>query len=298
MQQRLDKLPGPVKYVLNALVQGSIGNAGYAVLGVILFGFIALLVGFRHHITWILLILATLLLLIMAVGIFFLFRHIRQLDSDISAKDARIAELGAELSHAASTVKLDDNLLSLLSALVAAPPAECETTLKLLTGTLVRLLREVMGGIGRGTLLRREGDYLVPWIPHEMPEERLGATRFYVGNDHSRHAERGVAGIAYEARQLQTAHLRLENGVWVADHPSYISPSDPRLQPQYLSFVAIPLISPLEEGQDFDPVGVLCLDSADRTAFDAPETPDRLVVLVDRLLIAIAIHETLRRPDA
>jgi hypothetical protein len=36
MQQRLDKLPGPVKYVLNALVQNSIGNAGYAALVVVL----------------------------------------------------------------------------------------------------------------------------------------------------------------------------------------------------------------------------------------------------------------------
>ncbi|HEY8601384.1 MAG TPA: hypothetical protein VIL85_23355 [Thermomicrobiales bacterium] len=292
MQQKLRNAPGWVKYVLNAFIEGTLGNIGHGIFLAIVAAFIGLIVLLIRSAPWALLGIG----FFAAVSLIALMLYIvRRLDSDLTQRDTRLAEIEADRTHAVNTVKLDDHLFQLLSALVAASSDERDTTFKQIVVNLLQDITEVVEGVSRGALLKREDDYLIPWVPYEMPESRINGIRFYVGNDHSRYKERGVAGIAYETQLLQTVHISQEGNIWNGDHPAYTPPIDASRRPPYLSFVAIPLIGQLEEGQNAEPVGVLCLDSPTLTAFDAPETPQTLLVLGDRLLIAIVIHETLRQ---
>lgn len=165
MRQRLDRAPGWLRYLLNALVEGTIGNLGYA-LFLVAAAVIGLVLLLRNYVAWVFVVLE-------ALAIVALLLLIRSQDADLSRKEGRLAELEADLTHARNTVKLDDNLFPLISALVQAVPEERGTTLERLLIYLLQNLTEAVGSVSRGVLLRRIGDDLVPWVPYEMPQNRL-----------------------------------------------------------------------------------------------------------------------------
>jgi len=179
---------------------------------------------------------------------------------------------------------LDYTLLLLLSELDGRGKEQWEAELVNLLAKFLQDITDVLNDVRRATLLRVEGDFLIPWAHYKMPEASLQQMRFYIGNDHSRSGERGVAGAAFDSGAIEIVRLKQTGNEWVPNHKSYIFFEPPQHHPQYGSFAAIPLL-----GANNAKFGVLCLDSPDRSCFDAPELTDLLTSLSDRLVATILL---------
>ena len=98
---------------------------------------------------------------------------------------------------------------------------------------------------------------------------------------------RGVAAEAFVKREVIIAHVSINNGRIVCDEPSYI-PSRNSIAPFCGSLICIPIIS--EENNDRC-LGVLCFDSYDRAAFNAPIIRDILLLLARHAALVLSINE-------
>ena len=138
-----------------------------------------------------------------------------------------------------------------------------------------------------------EGQHLLPWIGHEMPEASLQRTRCYIGASLAPGQQRGVAGEAYMREAVQVAHLEQdpETGQWRCDHPQYINFDRPGRLPQYLACAVVPMIGN-DEGP---PLGVLCLDSTSRSTFDSADRHDVLWSLAERGADVLSLYRELER---
>jgi hypothetical protein len=190
---------------------------------------------------------------------------------------------------------LDDSLLRLLPSLVTAGRREVEMQ-RLLKEVLRDATRSFDGHVHRASILLPEagGEYLRIWAHHQMPDESLARTRFYIGEEKDR--IRGVAGEAFSDAQLHVAHFKEENPRWRCDLHSYIDFDKNRPYPPYRSFVAVPVIGviPGSPGQTSTGcLGVLCFDSDNSTIFDGADVQYVLQVLARRVASALLIYRQL-----
>jgi hypothetical protein len=192
------------------------------------------------------------------------------------------------LSTTARMLELDDSLMRAIPGLAQAADRD-QRLERLLTEYLRDCTKLFVPDVSRAWILQPEGDWLVPWVAYQVPNETLTRTRFYIGPpDPSR--ERGLAGEAFATKRLRVAHLTEKNGKWTADDGCYIVFDPDRPFPPYRSLVAIP-ISPAAPDQCY---GVLCLDSVNETIFDGGASQQVIVSLGTRLVAPIKLYRDLQ----
>lgn len=190
---------------------------------------------------------------------------------------------------------LDDSLLRLLPSLVASGKREVEMQ-RLLKELLRDATRPFDGHVHRASILLPEsgGEYLKIWAHHQVPDETLARTRFYIGGEGDR--IRGVAGETFLDAQLRVAHFAEEHPRWKCDLSCYMDFDKSRPFPPYRSFVAVPIIGviPSSPGQIItSTLGVLCFDSDNSTIFDSSAVHYVLRVLARRVAAVLLIYQHL-----
>ncbi len=208
---------------------------------------------------------------------------------------AAAERLKAALDNMQEILNLRASLLILLEQLAASEDRKRGMS-KLLGEYLLDAMRAVGSDVRRATILvpNQKGDYLVPWVNFAMPSTSLRKDRFYIGDRPDR--KRGVAGVVFRSRQLLVVHVDHDHGIPVADHSEYIDgKGGPNRAPlQYRSFAAVPL----ERSPEDACLGVLCLDSGDRAAFDQPIVQDMLLEIGALIGTALVVYDRLSQPEA
>ncbi len=111
-----------------------------------------------------------------------------------------------------------------------------------------------------------------------VDEESKGQTRFCI-DSRKDSSTRGLAGEVFLTRRIIVAHISDKKGVLRSDEASYI-PS-PHSKPSFCgSLIGVPVTTGEETG---DCLGVLCFDSYNSTAFDAPIVRDILMIVATRI---------------
>jgi hypothetical protein len=194
-------------------------------------------------------------------------------------------------------VALDDSLLRLLPRLVAAPDRSAAIA-KVLDELLQDLMEVFAHQRCRASILRVDGDYLVPWPLGSLPTASTDH-KFYIGRRNGRkwREQQGVAGYVYLERKHAVVHLSWQGDHWKADHNMYRTfSSATRHNSQYETFIAIPLEIELDLTGVPKCFGVLCLDSMAPNCFDNPEIQGELVPgLAKRIASVIAVYHLLER---
>lgn len=136
----------------------------------------------------------------------------------------------------------------------------------------------------RGSILipDEEGEFLKVVAQHEMSELSLKPNRFYIGD--KRRLPTGIAGQTYLDGIPRVVRFTHENGISKPDVQNlYISdPERPRVA--YNTLVCIPI----KEGNQ-DPIGVMCLDSQNREAFQSKVILDYLQTVGERMFIFLEL---------
>jgi hypothetical protein len=267
-------LTATVGFFVIAALNGIIGNSSY-------YAFVLWLGGIIKFISlpWII----TLVILLACFGFsFILWHHSR------SAVDT--------LNH---VLDLDDSLLRLLPSLIVTGYQEAEMQ-RLLKELLRDATRPFNGHVHRASILLPDSkkEYLKIWVHHQMSEESVSRTRFYIGQELDR--IRGVAGETFLDAQLRVAHMRQENLQWKCDLDNYMDFDKKRPYPAYRSFVAIPIIGVISGSLNQTSstcLGVACFDSDNLTIFDSQEIQYLLQVIGRRVASALLIYQQLQLMD-
>jgi hypothetical protein len=191
---------------------------------------------------------------------------------------------------AISLVKLDDSLLRLLSAFRQNPDKQAAT--RLLFQEFLEDTLELFKDGCRISILQPDSndpEFLTIWQSLRVPFETIQRTRFYIGSN-SADRRVGIAGLAFQQQKLMTVHLSWKKDRWIPDDSNYhifIQRNTKKGMP-YRSVVAVPIINNNDEQQC---LGVLCLDSTDEQAFDTKKVQDGLRAVADRVSAILLILE-------
>ena len=266
-------LSASIVFILLASVSGIIGNGMYAFV-LWLGGHLTSLVK-SGWLPWII----TLVILLACLSFAFLWWH--------HSRNA--------LDTLNGICDLDDSLLRLLPSLVVSGNQEVDMQ-RLLRELLRDATRAFAGHVHRASILLPDAgrEYLKIWAHHQMPDESVIRTRFYIGNEENR--IRGVAGETFLDTQPRVAHFTQENPRWKCDLNCYIDFDKNRPYPPYRSFVAIPIIGVIPGPSSIinaNCLGVLCFDSDNSKIFDSAEVQYLLQVFSRRIAAALLIYHQL-----
>ena len=179
--------------------------------------------------------------------------------------------------------ELDDILLLLLSKLDLNP--DPTKGLQLLVDEFLEETLYLFVDARRISVFHRDpsdANYLIIWRSQQVPTETVERTRFYIESPNL-NQKPGIAGTVFIEGILRVVHLSKNKQQWVADDPEYICVTKRKRQP-YESLVAVPII-----GNANEKLGVLCLDSNIKTAFDSEKIQELLRAVCRRLAAAILI---------
>ncbi|NTW99495.1 MAG: GAF domain-containing protein [Geobacteraceae bacterium] len=128
---------------------------------------------------------------------------------------------------------------------------------------------------------------MVPWVKCGIPKESLENKRFYIGDDATQILKpaRGVAGEVFKNPGVEITYVSKENGKVTTSNPAFIEFDKRRPHIPYEVFISVPILGPNRIC-----LGVLCLDSIDRKAFDAPDVQNVILSLGSRISAVILIY--------
>jgi KAP family P-loop domain len=193
-----------------------------------------------------------------------------------------------------SLVELDELLQRVLPSLLSTREEDREPLVRRLLVDLLRLAaRAFASDVHRAVILLPDAanEYLKIGASYQIPEVSRIRTKFYIGEDKSRIAARGVAGVAYLGQEMEIAHIGKEaDGVWHFDTPSYIQFDEQRHYPPYRSFVNVPIIEVSTDASVSKCNGVVCFDSFNPTTFDAPAAQELLIQISKRISSVLSIY--------
>ncbi len=205
------------------------------------------------------------------------------------------------LSATSSLTELDDSLLRLITNLLLNHKAKSQEELdkelrRILQELLKNAVRTVLGSSRNGRALILVPDlpppseeYLIIIASYRLSPMSVNRTKFYVGSDESKQAERGTAGMAYLNKKICIAHIVQNNGYHDCDNDDYINFDEARAKIPYQTFVNIPIIGLPITGQT-DILGILCLDSLVPNAFDSKRAKTMLETITRRVAAVLTIH--------
>jgi hypothetical protein len=178
----------------------------------------------------------------------------------------------SKLDTVSNVLRVTSTVLLSLDNLVLASDKRhaCEALVKALLVDCQRVLTDL---IFRGYVLRPEGEYLRTYVAHQMPIPDHYERQFYIGPD--RNHRRGVAGEAYVTRRLQLARMNIDTSRSdrpTFDHEQFVYLDDDNPIPHYRAILCIPIVARRDRC-----LGVLCLDSEQRDAFDDDDIKEFLV---------------------
>lgn len=139
-------------------------------------------------------------------------------------------------------------------------------------------------------------EYLTMWITHGMPPDTIARVKFYVGRDRSKESSQGVAGKVYLEKEHRVAHITKVKDVWHCDCPGFIRFTNSEHDPDYRSFVCMPIIGPTPDPNARNSItclGVVCFDSMHDRIFDNAHARYVLRVFARRIAFALSMSELL-----
>lgn len=197
-----------------------------------------------------------------------------------------LSEYAGQNSFLLDLYRIQSSLMLNLDGLLFADDyreAERRLIKELLRDTFQLLGNDVM----RGYVLMRSGNFLTTYVEESMPPAEGYERRFYVGD--RRDFAPSVAGTSYRRTSTEVVHVDFENGRYVHDHPDFQVLMAETRDPGYRSFICVPIMLRSE------PLGVLCIDSGSRQAFDVRFVQELVADLGFAIGVAHSVAEGLEQ---
>jgi transcriptional regulator with GAF, ATPase, and Fis domain len=119
----------------------------------------------------------------------------------------------------------------------------------------------------------KHNDYLISW--KSCYTESHAIHKFYIGNISKR---RGIAGEVYKDKQKRIVHIDVDADGKIKSDDGLYEVFPGQGLPRYRSFICIPIVD-----VDNNSLGVLSIDSKDRTAFDSKKMQELVNLIANRL---------------
>jgi transcriptional regulator with GAF, ATPase, and Fis domain len=173
-------------------------------------------------------------------------------------------------------IEIDRKLLDSLSKLAKGndPGQEFDTLATRILDAISKIHDLNDSGISIFCPDPKDKDYLISW--KSCYTESHAVLNFYIGNVSKR---RGIAGEVYKDKQKRIVHIDVDaaDGKIKSDDGLYeVFPGQGT--PRYRSFICIPIVD-----TDGNSLGVLSIDSKDRTAFDSDKVQGLANLIANRL---------------
>ena len=186
--------------------------------------------------------------------------------------------------------KLDDRLLRLLVKMRNGNKANKTTTSEtLVEDFLVDILNalEASGSCGISVYRRdpKDSNYLVRWKSSSRPLEEGTSLKFFVGSNPLDQVKkpRGIAGKTFRDKETRVVHITSEGGKCVPDNSDYLIIREEPYLPPYQALIAVSITTNVND--DSESLGVLCLYTNTKTAFDSSQVQNLIKALAKRLSI-------------
>jgi len=182
---------------------------------------------------------------------------------------------------------LDDRLLRLLVKMRRDNKPQASENL--VEDFLVDILKalDASGSCGISIYRRdsRDPNCLTRWKSSSRPLEDSKDLKFFVGDSSSsdQSKKRGIAGKTFRDKKTRVVHLTSKDGRCVSDDPDYLMIQKEPYIPPYQTLITIPITTNVND--DSESLGVLCLYSGNRSAFDSGQVKDLITSLAKRLSI-------------
>jgi transcriptional regulator with GAF, ATPase, and Fis domain len=184
-----------------------------------------------------------------------------------------------ELEHKTekNIIEIDRTLLDSLSKLAKGndPGSEFD----ILATSILNAISNIHEFSGSGISIfcpdPKDNDYLVPWKSCHT-ESQSTAAKFYIGSISN--IKRGTAGEVYKDKRTIIVHIDVDSGQIKSDDGGFYVVFPGQGIPRYRSFMCVPVID-----TDGNSLGVLSIDSQDRTAFDSDKVQELVNLIANRL---------------
>jgi hypothetical protein len=202
------------------------------------------------------------------------------------------------LQSALNLIKLDDSLLRLMAS-ISQDPNQQGAVSRLFEEFFIDALELFKDGcrISIFTPDPKDPNFLRIWQSYRVPPETIERVRLYIGDSPNNNLPKGIAGLVYKEKSLVIVHLDWQDlkgasgnaGSLKADNPNYHTFST-RCTKKSQSHWVVAGVPILDNSNNC--LGVLCLDSKNREAFDSQIVQEGIDSLANRVAAIMVILDS------
>jgi hypothetical protein len=141
-------------------------------------------------------------------------------------------------------------------------------------------------------------EYLKLWYQANLSDSARARVRFYIGAEEGKEEPYlpGLAGATFRDKKIRIVHIFREKGEWRADSPDYVFVNDRQRAKRfpYRTLIAVPMLTLSSPGVE-KCLGVLCMYSLEKNAFDSKRVESLVASIADRIASVLIITES-RKP--